>query len=484
MFVPASRGRPRAARGRPVDAAGARAGRRARRRAPTGSRRRARASMRCGGCDWMHLSPRRSARARRDHVRARCPRRGASRRSPSHDAPPRSGTAPRAAPRARDGRPRLVRACTRRGTHDPVEVDTCAVLDPALERGARARSPRSSTARTGGRGAARARRAEGRPVLELRWERALPAALRQDRGDGRERRPGRRAQYGRRACAPAPHRRPHAVDGRAPTARRCARARRASRRRRTRERGARRAASPRSSRRRARGRRDARVVELYAGAGNFTVLLARSTWAPGRASSRAAEACEAARVNLAARGSLARAGRRGGRRRRSRPSRRPPRRARPRRARGARAAAERARDASRRHAKHVVYVACDPQTLARDSPSSRAAYEPVSRHRAFADVPADEPRRVGRRPGARDAHGDGRPGRGLRAMRPAASRSASRATTAHIRRRPVRQRLAARGPSTRIDGGRRGARSARSSSSPARRAAGAGAEPRKAFEPG
>jgi 23S rRNA (uracil1939-C5)-methyltransferase len=109
------------------------------------------------------------------------------------------------------------------------------------------------------------------------------------------------------------------------------------------------------------GKDDPKALELYAGAGNFTVLLAKALHVVAVESSR--EACEAARTNLAERGLQARA--------------KvveadaaafavpagthlvvldPPRT-------GAR---EVATTLASSRVSHVVYVSCDPQTLARD----------------------------------------------------------------------------------------------------------------------
>jgi 23S rRNA (uracil1939-C5)-methyltransferase len=111
------------------------------------------------------------------------------------------------------------------------------------------------------------------------------------------------------------------------------------------------------------GRDDPKALELYAGAGNFTVLLARTPLRHVVAVESSREACEAARTNLAARGLQANA--------------KvveadaatfavppgthlvvldPPRK-------GAR---EVATTLAASRVNHVVYVSCDPQTLARD----------------------------------------------------------------------------------------------------------------------
>jgi 23S rRNA (uracil1939-C5)-methyltransferase len=127
-------------------------------------------SERCGGCDWMHLSLEAQARVHAQHLRAALP--PAWREAPieSHSAPAaiehriRARVHVRA---ARGGRPLV--GMHEAGTHEPVEVDRCAVLHPALE-AARARLG-ELLAGCRGRGEVQMALGAGRlPVLEIRWD--------------------------------------------------------------------------------------------------------------------------------------------------------------------------------------------------------------------------------------------------------------------------------------------------------------------------
>jgi 23S rRNA (uracil1939-C5)-methyltransferase len=265
------------------------------------------------------------------------------------------------------------------GTHEPVPVDMCVVLDPTLERVRRELPALFDGAHGRGEvelalGRAPAAGDRALPVLDVRWSGVLAAACfgRLERGvagglwagarllcgdvvrpaiigdptpwmlgaDGEPLRlaPGGFAQASEEANARLGSQVMAAMD-----------AMQASR-----------PASP------------LRVVELYAGTGNFTVLLARRWPAvTGVESNRAA--CDAARSNVAARGLTARVveadadaydwpalteavvlD--------------PPRT-------GARAVAERLASS---HVRHVLYVSCDPTTLGRDLAILEPSYAPVS----------------------------------------------------------------------------------------------------------
>jgi 23S rRNA (uracil1939-C5)-methyltransferase len=146
-------------------------------------------SDRCGGCDWMHLSLAAQRRAHAEQLRAALPE--AWRDSPIEYVPASgeglqpTGLVYRARARLharseRRGGGRVHVGMHQAGTHDPVEVDRCAVLDPVLDR-ARALLAGLLLGSTGhgevqlalGRLEAKAgepARGEGRaPVLDVRW---------------------------------------------------------------------------------------------------------------------------------------------------------------------------------------------------------------------------------------------------------------------------------------------------------------------------
>ena len=250
-------------------------------------------------------------------------------------------------------------------THDPVEVESCAVLHPALE-SARARL---GSLLEGAHGRGEIQLALGalvgstRPaVLDVHWSGALAAACfaRIERAVADGWLAGARVTAGEtrspakigdptpwiRGGDGAPLRLPPggfgqaSDDGNALLARRVAELARVA----------------------VAGRPDARALELYAGAGNFTVLLAPLSQ-PLVAVESGRESCDAARLNLDARGLASRARVvEGDAAAFAVPPQTylvvldPPRT-------GAREACARIAESS---VKHVVYVSCDTQTLARD----------------------------------------------------------------------------------------------------------------------
>lgn len=233
---------------------------------------------RCGGCDWMHLTHDAQLRAHEDHVRR------AAKETPitMHAATKTSAYRVRARLHARKGivGPHATRS------HAPVDVETCMVLHPALDR-ARAWVAELAVEGEVGLGLGKT----GRPVLELRVENDLPAKffgvlerqIREGMWDGARVFQGegsRPATFGDPALwidgadgeplrlAPGGFSQAHAEINRAlalHVASQC---------------------------------KD-RVIELYAGAGNFTVLLARTCQV--RAVESEEDACEAARANLKSR---------------------------------------------------------------------------------------------------------------------------------------------------------------------------------------
>lgn len=343
---------------------------------------------RCGGCDWMALAPEEQAREHAAIVGRLLG--GAPPRS--HPAARALGYRTRARVHAEAKRGRVLVGMYARRSHAPASVDTCVVLDPVLDRarGALAGWLEGAT----GRGEAQlALGLPGEPrraVLELRWSGELPGAVfgRLERAVGAGELAGARVFSG---GAPPP-------------------AGRESRRRRGARSAPRFAGAPANigdptpfilaadgaplrlapggfsqateagnallARRvgeLARALAPGPCVELYAGAGNLTVLLARDREVV--AVEQDHDACEAARANLAARGLTARVVEADAS---AYPIPRatrlvvldPPRE-------GARAVAEalaaRALAGQPGRAPAVVYVACDPPTLARDAKVLTAA---------------------------------------------------------------------------------------------------------------
>lgn len=331
---------------------------------------------RCGGCDWMALAPEEQAREHAAIVGRLL------------GVPPKSHPAVRALAyrtRARvhveAKRGRVLVGMYARRSHEPASVDTCVVLDPALDR---ARAALAGWLE-GAAGRGEAQLALGQPgeprraVLDLRWSGELPgavfgrlerAALSGELGGARVFSGGASLPGGRRggsadprlAATPAkigdptpfivgaddaPLRLAPGGFSQATEAGNAQLARRVGDL--------------------ARELADGPCVELYAGAGNLTVLLARDREVV--AVEQDHDACEAARANLAARGLTARVVEADASAHEIPRATRlvvldPPRE-------GARAVAEalaaRAARGPTGRAPAVVYVACDPPTLARDA---------------------------------------------------------------------------------------------------------------------
>jgi 23S rRNA (uracil1939-C5)-methyltransferase len=326
----------------------------------------------CGACNWMHLSPATQRRAHDDHLRRALPR--ALRDVPIvlHDAGPALGYRTRARLHVRASGGAALVGPHGTGSHHIVDVGSCLVLDPRLD----AALPLLRSLLDGTHGSGEASVAlglAGRPVLELRWEGRFPSAA-----FGRLEAGVRAGAWAGASVYLDDVARPAVVGDPAPVMmaadgeplrmavggfaqasdaanlamgqRVVALAEDAL--------GAR--AGPTS------------VLELYAGAGNLTVLLARN-FDRVAAVEASAPACEAARANLAARGLRARV---------SCadadsfaiPARTdlvvldPPRRG--------------AREASitlgRSSAKAIVYVSCDPATLGRDLAALAARFDVIA----------------------------------------------------------------------------------------------------------
>jgi 23S rRNA (uracil1939-C5)-methyltransferase len=134
-------------------------------------------SLECGGCDWMHLSSEAQVRTHADHVRAALPAAWRDVPIATHPAPASLAYRARARVHVRCGRGgRVVAGMNSAGTRDPVEVDTCAVLHPVLDR---ARGGLASLFEgCSGRGEVQLALGEGgRPVYEVHWKGGLDPRL-------------------------------------------------------------------------------------------------------------------------------------------------------------------------------------------------------------------------------------------------------------------------------------------------------------------
>jgi len=326
-------------------------------------------STRCGGCDWMHLSVEAQVRAHVDHVRAALPAAWREGAIASASTPRVLGYRTRARVHVQSLRGRrVVVGMHEARSHEPVEVDTCVVLDPAIETARRGLAPLFEGSR--GRGEVQIALGERRvPVLDVVWDGDLPP-----QAFGRiEAAVARGEIAGAQVTLPAATR-PARIGDPTPWM--------------TGADGAPLRLFPGGFAQAAEGVNEAlakhvagivrpwgvdKAVELYAGAGNLSVLLAREVVDLACVESSRA-ACEAARENLNARGienariieadastyAWSKAVRL--------VVLDPPRT-------GARAVAERLA-ASR--VPHVVYVSCDAQTLGRDLAILEHAYTPVS----------------------------------------------------------------------------------------------------------
>ncbi|HEY8088021.1 MAG TPA: class I SAM-dependent RNA methyltransferase [Polyangiaceae bacterium] len=320
-------------------------------------------SERCGGCDWMHLSLEAQRRAHLEHVLAALPAKWGEVDVRVHPAEHALAYRLRTRVHVRCERGGVTVGMREAGSHDPVEVDTCAVLLPQLEGARRGLAALFVSSR--GHGDVQIAAGPGlRPVLEIRWtgevapacfgrleESVTAGAIAGARvwmGDA-----SRPAVVGdptpwMRGADGEPLRLAPGGFGQASETMNATLAQHVAG-----------LVAPNCA---------DKAVELYAGAGNLSVLLARSLREPILVES-SREACDAARANLTARGLVARvveadAGAY------SWPATTrlvvldPPRT-------GARAVCERLASSK---VTRIVYVSCDTQTLARDLALLDASY--------------------------------------------------------------------------------------------------------------
>lgn len=134
---------------------------------------------RCGGCDWMHLSPEEQARAHAAIVASVLPAAWGTVEVAVHAAPRTRGYRTRARVHVEAARGRIVAGMFERRSREPVAVDACLVLDPVLD-AARLRLP---ALLEGAKGRGDVQLALGRPgeprsaVVDLRWSGDLPGVV-------------------------------------------------------------------------------------------------------------------------------------------------------------------------------------------------------------------------------------------------------------------------------------------------------------------
>jgi 23S rRNA (uracil1939-C5)-methyltransferase len=328
-------------------------------------------STRCGGCNWMHLSAAGQERWHVEHARAALPTRWRDLAISSHAAPRALGFRARAQVHVRvDRRGRVAVGMHEARTHEPVEVERCVVLDPALD----AARACLGALFEGCRGRGDVQLALGRdrvPVLDVRWRGEVHGEVfaRLERATVAGAIAGARitlegASRAAKIGDPTPWMRGADGEGLQLAVGGFGQASEAM----NAELGAHLAELLKAWAIR-------NAVELYSGAGNLSVVLARHVDDVVCVESNR-NACEAARANLDARGlRAARVVEADAQRYAWRSSRAlvvldPPRT-------GARAVAERLAASP---VAHVIYVSCDAATLGRDLTILEQAYEPMSVH--------------------------------------------------------------------------------------------------------
>lgn len=319
---------------------------------------------RCGGCNWMHITRNAQPHFHAAIVRAQLPESMRDLHILSHPSPHGSRTRARLHVKAHRGQVKIGFFETR--SHDPVEVDACIALHPALERARAALAALFEGAKKGdgevelALGTVRDPDDTRAPVLDVKFDASLPpsffskleAGVKTGAFQGARARPGDAktpAVVGDptpwlRHADGTPLRLPPGGFAQASETGNLALAKRVDA----------------LAREALAGSDAASIVELFAGAGNFTVLLA-AIGAKTIAVESSAQACEVAQANLKTRGLAAKVVVADAESY-AIPNRTdvvvldPPRS-------GAKGACE---NVVRAKARHVVYVSCDPATLGRD----------------------------------------------------------------------------------------------------------------------
>jgi len=126
-------------------------------------------SERCGGCDWMHVAPAVQLELHVEHVRGAMPEAWRTTPIAARPSGERLGYRTRARVHVRCERGRVDVGMHEARTHEPVTVDRCVVLDPAVEGARRTLAALFEGSR--GRGdVSLALGAERAPVLDVRWQ--------------------------------------------------------------------------------------------------------------------------------------------------------------------------------------------------------------------------------------------------------------------------------------------------------------------------
>ena len=251
----------------------------------------------CGACDWLHLSREAQRVARESHISRAVPASMSHVPVTMHDAIPSLGYRTRARLHLRASGGRAILGPNGVGSHDVIDIEKCVVLHPTLD----AALPRVSALLEGAHATGEVSLAlgkGGKAVLELRWEGRLPAIV-----FGRMERAVADGMLAGANLYEAGSERPAVIGDASPEMigadgallRLAPGGFAQASEEGNRELGDRVLDLARQ------GGPPSRVVELYAGAGNFTVLLARAFEQVVAVESNE-RACEAARQNLAARG--------------------------------------------------------------------------------------------------------------------------------------------------------------------------------------
>ena len=131
---------------------------------------------RCGGCDWMHVSSKGREAAHVDHLRRALPAAWREQAIRFHPASASLGYRTRARVHARASGGRAIVGMNAARSNEPVEVDACVILDPVIEL-ARQKLASYFDGAHGDGDVQLARSRADRAVLEVRWSGSLPPSF-------------------------------------------------------------------------------------------------------------------------------------------------------------------------------------------------------------------------------------------------------------------------------------------------------------------